>query len=100
VAAFRKLVHLPIVVLCADSDKFATLLHGVRRRLRQSCRLTRHLIAPDTRDMYFVKGSPKNTADLHRCCVETAYAVVLLGDDVPRKREAGGDADPVLQVRG
>ena len=46
-----------------------------------------------------VKGSPKNKADLHRCCVDGAYAVVLLGDDVPRKKEAGGDTDPVLQVR-
>ncbi len=98
-AAFRKLVHLPIVVLAADSDRFAVLLQGVRQRLRQSCRLGRHLIPPDTRDMYFVRGSPKDKGDLVRCCVEAAYAVVLLGDNVPRKKEAGGDADPVLQVR-
>jgi hypothetical protein len=99
VAAFRKLVHLPIVVLATDSDKFAVLLQGVRQRLRQSCRLGRHLIPPDTRDMYFVKGSPKNKVDLIHCCVESAYAVVLLGDNIPRKKEAGLDTDPVLQVR-
>lgn len=99
VTAFRKLVHLPMVVLCADSEKFATLLQGVRSRLRQSSRRVRDLVPPDTRDIFFVKGSPKNKADLHHCCVETAYAVVLLGDDVPRKREGTPDLDPVLMDR-
>ena len=99
VTAFRKLVHLPIVVLCADSERFATLLQGVRNRLRQSSRRVADEIPPDTRDIYFVKGSAKIKADLHHCCVETAYAVVLLGDDVPRHKEAGAEADPVLMDR-
>jgi len=94
VAAFRKLVHLPIVVLAADSDRFAVLLQGVRQRLRQSCRLGRHLIPPDTRDMYFVRGSPKDQGDLVRCCVEAAYAVVLLGDNVRGRRRPGGTRIP------
>lgn len=101
VAALRKLIHLPLVVLCADSEKFASLLHGVRQRLRQSSRpLARHVgTPPGTRDIYFVQGSPKKRTDLDRCCVEAAYGVVLLGDDVPRKRGADdGEADPVLQV--
>ena len=99
VSAFRKLVHLPIVVLCADSERFAGMLQGVRQRLRQSSRHVPDMDAPDTHDIFFVKGSPKNKGDLHQCCVESAYAVVLLGDDVPRRREVDGDRDPVLMDR-
>lgn len=97
-AALRKLIQLPIVVLCADSEKFASLLQGVRQRLRQSSRLARHAAPPGTRDIYFVQGSPKKRTDLGRCCVEAAYGVVLLGDDVARKHGGDGGADPVLQV--
>lgn len=57
-ACFRKLLHLPIVVLCANSDGFVVLLQGVQQRLRQSCRLAPHLAAPDTRDIYFGAWSP------------------------------------------
>lgn len=99
VSAFRKLLHLPIVVLCADSERFANMLQGIRQRLRQSVRPVADLKAPDTHDIFFIKGSPKKKQDLRKCCVESAYAVVLLGDDVPRRREADGEGDPVLMDR-
>jgi len=99
VSAFRKLLHMPIVVLCTDSNRFATLLQGLRQRLRQTSRAVRDLEAPNTRDIYFIKGSPKIRADLQYCCVENAYAVVLLGDDIPRRQDQVGERDPVLVDR-
>lgn len=55
VTAFRKLAHLPIVVLTNDMERYQRMMQRVKSRLAASCRKVKDIIAPNTSDIYFVK---------------------------------------------